>query len=85
MILEDITKVKARYKRILGEEKKSELSYDEMRDVVKFKAEVDELIQLLRDVLYALKESEEFGKTFKTAREKLNSELKSLEEIDEKL
>ena len=77
MIKDKVKSLKKGYDKV--KKSKKEFSLKEMKDLVKFKTEIKESIQLLNDVVFAINEAEEFGRTFSTARARIKREIKNLE------
>ena len=77
MIKDKIKSLKEKYDKV--KKSKKEFSLKEMKELVKFKNEMRNTIQLLNDIVFAINETEEFGRTFSTARARIKNEIKNLE------
>lgn len=77
MIKDKVKSLKKGYDKV--KKSKKEFSLKEMKEIVKFKNELRSTIQLLNDIIFAINEAEEFGRTFSTARARIKKEIKNLE------
>lgn len=84
MLKDKIGELRKRYDLVKNKSKKV-LSYRELQERVKLKEELKKTMQLIKNILLALDEAEEYARTYGQARTRLKKELNNLEVINETL
>lgn len=85
MIKDNAESLKNDYKALKGKGVKRELMLGEMKSIVKFKGELDDCIESLKNVLRALDEAAEYGKTFGASKASIEKEIRNLQVLLETL